>query len=1056
LSIHKYLEAVNKHYLSGHATEHSYRGDFAELLKFLAPKIHVTNEPSNVTDCGNPDYVVTQNDIPIGFIEAKDLGKDLNSKQFTDQFGRYKKALDNLIITDYVWFQFFQRGELVHETRIADIEANKLKPLPENFDEFTNLVQNFCTFVSQSIKSPKTLAEMMAAKARLLESILEKAITTDENNQDNTELQQQYSTFKEILIHDLTPQDFADIYAQTLAYGMFAARLHDKTLDTFSRQEAAELIPKSNPFLRKLFEHLAGANIDERIITTVDNLANVFRATNVEELLKNFGKSTQTRDPIIHFYETFLSEYDPKLRKSRGVWYTPEPVVKFIVRSVDTLLETEFNLKDGLADISKTMVEVEVQGTAVTKGRAKGKKLTKLEEVHKVQVLDPATGTGTFLAEVIKFIYNKNFKSLQGAWGGYVEEHLLPRINGFELLMASYAMAHLKLDMLLTETGYESKLHKRFNIFLTNSLEEHHPDTGTLFSSWLSAEANEANRVKRDRPVMVVLGNPPYSVSSSNKSEWMEDLLKVYKEGVKAKNIQPLSDDYIKFIRYGQHLIEQNGEGVLAYISNNSFIDGLIHQNMRRSLSGAFNQIYILDLHGNYKKKEKSPDGDIDENVFDIQQGVSINLFVKKKNCKEHNIYKYDLYGTRESKYTALLETELKEFDWKKLDLSPPKYFFKYTDQALEKKYSEYISLEDIFIENGAGVQTKRDKLFVDIDKASLGERVARLLDDDFVESEKKFYNVNNSSSYNLIEKSQAQNFNASHLVNYNYRVFDDRYIYYDKDLLGRAFYNIMQNMLQPNIGLIVCKQQSSFDFQHCMVTNKITDHNSISLQTREASYFFPLYLQPEACEQGLGLAETKRLNLASKPINRLLENTGLSFDTEHPDENELSPLEILDYIYAILYAPNFRSAFKDYLKVDFPHIPKAKDLDTFREYARLGASLRSVHLMDLKGTELFRPSYPVSGSNILTRSVSSKDWELYDPNNNLGRIWINETQYFEGIPLYIWEFYIGGYQPAQKWLKDRKDRTLSFDDIVHYQNIIAALVETDSVMHELNNINFE
>ena len=470
MTITNYLEKVSKHYQSGHATEHSYRGDFAELIKSLQPNIHITNEPSNVTDCGNPDYVITRNKIPVGFIEAKDIGKDLKSKQYKEQFGRYRKALDNLIITDYILFQFFQRGELVNEIRIAEIDGHKIKQLPDNFVHFSDLLNEFCTFIAQTIKSPKTLAEMMAAKARLLENILEQGITSDEENEENSALKQQYETFKNILIHDLSPKNFADIYAQTLSYGMFAARLHDDTLDTFSRQEAAELIPKSNPFLRKLFNHVAGVDIDERIVTTVDNLADVFRATNVEALLNNFGKNSKTQDPIIHFYETFLAKYDPKLRKTRGVWYTPEPVVSFIVRSVDEILKTEFSLKNGLADTSKTPIKMQ---TDRPDRRTKSGYVEIDKEIHKVQVLDPATGTGTFLAEVVKYIYRKKFQSTQGAWSRYVEEHLIPRLNGFELLMASYSMAHLKLDMLLTETGYQSQKNPRFNIFLTNALEEH-------------------------------------------------------------------------------------------------------------------------------------------------------------------------------------------------------------------------------------------------------------------------------------------------------------------------------------------------------------------------------------------------------------------------------------------------------------------------------------------------------------------------------------------------------------------------------------------------------
>jgi type I restriction-modification system DNA methylase subunit len=616
----EYLESVSKRFKSGISKEHAYRSDLEQLIRTLVGGVDVTNEPANVTDCGNPDYVITKKKIPIGYIEAKDVDKDLHNKSYKEQFTRYKNALDNLIITDYLWFQFFDHGKLVFEIRIGKVEENKITPLPENFSEFENRIIEFCDFVGQTIKSSNKLAEMMAGKARLLQNILERVVTSDEEKQENSSLQDQYKSFKNILIHDLKPKEFADIYAQTLAYGMFAARLHDPTLENFTRQEASELIPKTNPFLRKLFGHVAGPDIDERIKTTVDNLADVFRATDVDGLLKNFGKSTQTEDAIIHFYETFLAKYDPKLRKSRGVWYTPEPVVKFIVRAVDDILKTEFRITKGLADTSKVKIKIPEE-----RGRR-----AREEEVHKVQILDPAVGTGTFLAEVIKLIYTNHFENkMEGAWSGYVENELIPRLNGFEILMASYAMAHLKLDMLLTEKGYKPQKSQRFNIYLTNSLEEHHPDTGTLFASWLSAEANEANHIKRDTPVMVVMGNPPYAVSSSNKGEWIQNLLVDYKKNLNERKIN-LDDDYIKFIRYGQHLINKNGEGILAYISNNSFIDGVTHRQMRKNLLETFDKVYIIDLHGSSKKKEKHPDGSKDENVFDITQGVSINIFVKK------------------------------------------------------------------------------------------------------------------------------------------------------------------------------------------------------------------------------------------------------------------------------------------------------------------------------------------------------------------------------------------------------------------------------------------
>ena len=629
--ISTYLININRRYQTGISREHSYRGDLQILLEEISPNVLVTNEPARVA-CGAPDYILTDRNIPVGYIEAKDIGKDLEHKDYKEQFARYRKSLDNLIITDYLDFRLFVDGEFVTSIKIAEIERGIIRPITDNYEQFVSLIKSFCTHIGQTIQSPKKLAEMMAGKAKMLSQVLEVALTGDEDNQEDSTLKEQMNAFREVLIHDITPKEFADIYAQTIAYGMFAARLNDQTLSTFSRQEAALLIPKTNPFLRKLFQYIAGYDLDSRIAWIVDSLADVFRATNVEKLLNKFENSTNTQDPIIYFYETFLAEYDPKLRKSRGVWYTPEPIVNFLVRAVDELLKTEFNLPQGLADTSKIKIKI---NSDVHDQRSKTGYKQIEKDVHKVQILDPATGTGTFLAEVVKQIYQQHFQAMQGAWSGYVENHLIPRLNGFEILMASYSMAHLKLDMILRETGYiqqsGSYKEQRFRIYLTNSLEEFHKDTGTLFASWLSAEANEANHLKRDTPVMVVLGNPPYAVSSSNKGEWIQDLLKDYKKDLNEQNIQPLSDDYIKFIRYGQYCIEKNGSGILAYISNNSFIDGIIHRQMRKNLLETFDKIYILDLHGNAKKKETCPNGSKDENVFDIMQGVSINIFIKNR-----------------------------------------------------------------------------------------------------------------------------------------------------------------------------------------------------------------------------------------------------------------------------------------------------------------------------------------------------------------------------------------------------------------------------------------
>ena len=1038
MTIKEYIEIVSKRLQSGISREHSYRGDLETLIRTLVQGIEITNEPANVTDCGNPDYVITKGKIPVGYIEAKDIGKDLNSKSYKEQFSRYKNALDNLIITDYIWFQFFQNGELVHEIKIGEIENNSVKPIPKNFSKFENLIKDFSTHIGQTIKSSKKLAEMMAGKARLLQDILERAITSDEETQENTSLKGQYDTFKQILIHDLKPKGFADIYAQTLAYGMFAARLHDPTLDDFSRQEAAELIPKSNPFLRKLFGYIAGPDIDERIVTVVDNLAEVFRATNVEQLLKNFGKSTQTNDPIIHFYETFLAEYDPKLRKARGVWYTPEPVVNFIVRAVDDILKTEFDLPQGLADTSKTKIKLDTQ--TPDKRSATGYKQIE-KEVHKVQILDPATGTGTFLAEVVKFIYNKNFKAMKGAWSGYVEEHLIPRLNGFELLMASYSMAHLKLDMLLTETGYKSTKNERLNIYLTNSLEEHHKDTGTLFSNWLSSEANEANHIKRDTPVMCVIGNPPYAVSSTNKSKWIESLISDYKKDLKEKSYNSLSDDYVKFIRYGQHYVQKNGEGILAYISNNSFIDGITHRQMRKNLLETFDKVYIFDLHGNAKKKEVCPDGSPDQNVFDIMQGVSINIFVKtgeKKANQLGKVYHSELYGIRDVKYPFLIKNNISSIKWALLKNKEPFYFFKPFDYKVYEIYQNGFGVSEVFKVLASGIQTEFDDLSLHNDKNKAIEKLNDLKNLNIEELSNK-YNYNDSKSVKIKKAIDDINSNEAKVIPLEYKLFSQKQAIYTgqtNGIMGRPRFDTMRHIVNSeNIGFVTMRTQVDTEIPNTYFVSKNSiDKNFYGFQT----YLFPLYLYPNE-QDGIFTEKKRKPNLNQETIEQIAEKLGLTFTNEKEQtKNTFAPIDLLDYIYAVLHSPTYREKYKEFLKIDFPRVPYPKDEKTFWELVSLGGELRQIHLLESNKVEDYITSYemadtstgsaPENDHNVITTKIGKKDWEIIDQEKQLGRIWINESKYFDNVPLAAWEFYIGGYQPAQKWLKDRKERELKFE----------------------------
>jgi predicted helicase len=905
---------------------------------------------------------------------------------------------------------------------------------------------------------------MMAGKARMLANVIENSLNSDVENQENSTLKEQMNAFKEILIHDITPKEFSDVYAQTIAYGMFAARLYDESLDSFSRQEAAELIPKSNPFLRKLFQYIAGYDLDDRITWIVDALADIFRAADVNAILKNFGKATKMEDPIIHFYEDFLSSYDPKLRKARGVWYTPHPVVNFIIRAVDDILIDEFGLPMGLADTSKTTIKIPI---ATHDKRFSGGMREIEQEVHRVQFLDPATGTGTFVAEAINQIYSK-FKGQQGLWNSYVENHLLPRINGFELLMASYAMAHLKLDLLLKQTGYTGTKGQRFRIYLTNSLEEYHKDTGTLFANWLSAEANEANQIKRDAPVMIVAGNPPYNVSSTNKGEWIQNLIADYKKNLNERKIN-LDDDYIKFIRYGQHFIEKNGSGILAYISNNSFIDGITHRQMRKSLSKTFNKIYILDLHGNASKKEKDPNGGSDENVFGIQQGVSINIFIKSNNA-ETKIQHADLFGKRLFKYEFLSENKLETINWEKVSPDDNNCFFTSKDLLSDNKYLKFLSLSELFSLGNSGIQTKRDSINIHFSIQSAQQVLNDLQNLPELDIRKKYNLPDDGRDWKL---ELAKNDIKSDLIIHKeqYRPFDFRYSFYTGRSKGIVAYprQIVSKHIIEKDNHCLCLMRQFFqdaNFSHVMYSNKMVDERTM-YSNRGGTYIFPLYLYPDSDSQlSLDSKITRTPNLDMKIVKQIADGLGLSFVPEKdltpspsPErEGSFAPIDLLDYIYAVLHSPTYRETYKEFLKIDFPRVPYPDDVEKFWNLVRLGGKLRLLHLMESPSLNDYITEYPIGGDNEVEKPRFVEDDNFSKVSNfgkvgSLGRVYINSEQYFDKVPEVAWNFYIGGYQPVQKWLKDRKGRTLEFEDILHYQKIIKALTETERLMGEIDKI---
>jgi len=1017
--IENYLQTISSKFTHQETSEMGYRKDFEVLLEkiFKSIKVHRIDHDAKAKQGNKPDFVILKGEIPILYIETKDIGISLDKIEKSEQMTRYF-GYANLILTDYLEFRFYRNGEKYGESiKIGeyDLKTRTITPNQDNYQNLAKTIIDFTKSHKEPIKSGKHLSKIMGGKAQRIRDNIKEFLSLEDNNSDLTKL---FKTIKKLLVHDLTKDSFADMYAQTLVYGLFVARYHDKTPGNFTRQEARELIPNSNPLLKHFFDHIVGTNFDTRLKYIVDELCEVFSHADVNHLMRQYfkkdlwGKTEKAPDPVIHFYEDFLKEYDPELRKKLGAYYTPQPIVQFIVKSVDQILKKDFKLANGLADTSKTD-----------------------DGLHKVQILDPAVGTGTFISAVIRLIYKSLIKSGQkGRWPTYVHHDLLPRIFGFELMMTPYTIAHLKLGIAFRTTGFWN-FHRRLGIYLTNSLEQPSKQQEMFafgLAESIAEESKEAGIIKSEKPIMVVLGNPPYSISSSNKGEWIQKLIEVYKKNLNEKNINALSDYYVKFIRFAEHFIEKNHTGIVAMITNNTFIDGITHRQMRKHLLETFNNIYILNLHGNAKKNEKTPKGDQDDNVFDIQQGVSINLFVKKENTKQlGNVYYADLYGKQKQKYSFLNTNIIHKIQWKSINYSEPYYFFAPKNFSQIEKYNKGFRLDELFIKYSSGIKFRKDNLLVKnhFDKNSVKTLLkdVNTLNNNIIYSK---YNFKDTKDWHLdTKRSLFQASDISNIRPVNYRPFDVRYTYYPLDRIkeiiprGDSRLPLMQHLLHKNIALQVCRQLSSPNFSHVFLTTHLTDMCGISSQTKEAGYIFPVYLYDKN--------EKKVLNLRIEIIKKIETITG-----------KVKPEEILDYIYAILHSSSYRKKYKEFLKIDFPRIPYPKDKKTFKKLIKFGKELRKLHLFESPKLNKFITTYPVSGSNEI---------EKLDYKDN--KVFINNDQYFGKVSETVWNFYIGGYQPAQKWLKYRKNRKLTNQDIEHYQKIIIALTETEKIMKKIDKL---
>jgi predicted helicase len=1055
--LRSYLTNIETPYKTGNATEHTYRPALQKLLVSLVSDITALNEPKRIK-CGAPDYAVFrrtgQGLLTIGYVEAKDISIPLDKIEHGEQMNRYLRALDNLVLTDYLEFRWYVKGEKQMSARLTTLQRGKSLTLDKVGAKATeDLLQSFLRHNAETIRNPADLAKRMARLAHMIRDV---TVAAFEYNEASDTLNGLYEAFKTVLIPDLPTTQFADMFAQTLAYGLFAARYNHQGPELFNRRDAAREIPRTNPFLRKLFGTIAASDFeDEPFIGFVNELTQVLGVTDMNAVLAGFGKRTRQEDPIVHFYETFLTQYDPKLREVRGVYYTPEPVVSYIVRSVDHLLREQFDCPDGLADTSTIT-------TTYTDEEGK----TQTEHTPRVLLLDPACGTGTFLYAIVDQI-RESYRKMgnAGMWSSYVRDHLLQRIFGFELLMAPYAVAHLKLGMQLAALDlpmnersmweYDFETEERLGLYLTNTLEHVLRRSNLLLGTFISDEANEAARVKQDCPVMVIIGNPPYSGHSANKGKWISGLLhgeddktgrkignyfEVDGKPLGERNPKWLNDDYVKFIRFAQWRIEKTGYGILAFITNHGYLDNPTFRGMRRSLMQSFDDIYILDLHGNSNKRERSPDGTKDENVFDIQQGVAIGVFVKRlvRTNQFANIYHAHLWGQREadqqleevqrvivSKYQWLAENDIQTTKWIKLEPQSPFYLFIPQDNILKEEYEQGWRITDVFSINTVGVVTGQD-----------AKTVAPTL-------------------AGAEELAKSHNLPRDIIKTILYRPFDLQFITYSKQVVTRPRSEVMQHMVTgKNIALIFMRQVALHDkYSHFLVTSNLVDNRSM-FSNKGIMSMSPLYLYPDTNKKGLfdtnmssNAPGGRTPNLAPAFTVNMAKRLNMEFilDGKGDLQQTFGPEDVLDYIYAIFCSPIYRTRYTDFLKIDFPRLPITSDSNLFRVLCNLGEQLVGLHLMDNFGKAL--PKYPIKGNNLVEKIEYLEPKDLREQ----GQVSINKTQYFDGVPSEVWNFHIGGYQVCHKWLKDRKGRTLSFDDVLHYQRIVSILGETIQIMEQID-----
>lgn len=1021
--LEEYLKNLTQTMKRGDAREESYYKHLEELIKQFAEFQNISNVDVTIlpkkTEAGNPDFRIWDGNTHItGYIEAKDPSiTNLDYIETTEQLKRYISTFPNVILTNFYEFRLYRDGQRIAHVMISrPAVAKSLKTAPPliNIDEFKDLLDKFFSFSLPKVQNARSLAVELAKRTRFLRDEVIAVEMAEMDGRGNKKIIGFFEAFKKYLISTLTEKQFADLYAQTITYGLFAART--RANGKFSRRLAFDFIPHTIGILRDVFRFISLEDPPKSLQIIVDDIAAILNAAEANKILHEYHRTGKGKDPIIHFYETFLATYDPEVRERRGVYYTPEPVVRYIARAIHSILKSHFMIADGLAG-------------------------------EEVKLLDPAGGTLTFPAEAIRLAaeeYEKKYGS--GGLHQWIKKHILANFHAFELMMAPYAIGHLKIGFIFEEIGYKMTDDERFKLYLTNTLEMEEIDQVTLPGiSSLSEESHFAGKVKKEQQVLVILGNPPYSGISSNINDWTERLLKEDIDGTQSYykvDGQPLGekklwlqDDYVKFLRFAQWKIQTSGYGIIGMITNHSYLDNPTFRGMRQSLMKTFDEIFILDLHGNSLKKETTPEGRKDENVFDIRQGVAIALFIKNKKPQKPKVFHLDKYGLREEKYAWLNKNDFVSKNYRKIKPASPWYFFIPRDTSNIQQYLQWKRIDEIFPINVTGIVTARDNLAIDFEKHSLKNKIMMFrnknLPDEVVRDGLK---LKDNYQWKLSEqRRQFQKINdwEKYFAKILYRPFDIRHIYYQDNIVFRTRQEVMRHILEENIALITPRQFK--EKPGAFITENLIGHKTVSAY--DVNYIFPLYLYPNKNKKDLfNEHETeKEPNIPVEIFDKLQSVYG----------HKPTPEEILYYIYAVFYSNIYRETYAEFLKIDFPRVPFTASYQLFKDLGKLGEELSGLHL--LKSSALDNPvtKYQGDGTNDRIEKITYKEEEK--------RIYINKDKYFEGVEPEVWNYQIGGYQVLQKYLKDRKGKKM--EEVPHYCRIVTALSKTIELQNRIDEL---